>query len=203
MYADEVGGEGGHRYVLMCLVALQDPGLTIFPTHRLLSGLDDDRRVALREAIRRDWDVEEVSDDELEPAPGDRVRIGYLDAYHRRPLRLTLKDQAIADAALPGKPAAYRRLDTAVTEALLLEGALGMSEDDISHLRGLDYARSTSEARERVLAGEVQAALFMGATPVELVREVAASGEVMPPKSTYFFPKVLTGLVFNPLGDGA
>jgi uncharacterized protein (DUF1015 family) len=201
VYADEVGGEGGHRYVLMCLVALQDPGLTIFPTHRLLTGLDDDRRVAPCAAIRRDWDVEEVGEDELEPAPNGRVAIGYLDAYHRRPLRLTLKDPAIADAALPGKPAAYRRLDTAVTEALLLEGALGMSEDDISHFRGLDYARSTAQARERVLAGDVQAALFMGPAPVDLVRDVAAAGEVMPPKSTYFFPKVLTGLLFNPLGD--
>jgi uncharacterized protein (DUF1015 family) len=86
-----------------------------------------------------------------------------------------------------------------VLEALLLDGALGMTEDDISHLRGLDYARSTAEARERVLRGDVRAGFFMGATPVELVREVAAAGEVMPPKSTYFFPKVLTGLVFNPL----
>jgi uncharacterized protein (DUF1015 family) len=203
VYAEEVGGEGGHRYVMMCLVALQDPGLTIFPTHRLLTGLDDDRRVALRDAIRRDWEVEEVGEDELEPEPDGRVRIGYLDAYHRRPLRLTLKDPAIADAALPGKPDAYRRLDTAVTEALLLEGALGMSEDDISHFRGLDYARSAAIARDRVLNGDAQAALFMGPAPVELVREVAAAGEVMPPKSTYFFPKVLTGLLFNPLGDDA
>jgi uncharacterized protein (DUF1015 family) len=199
VYAEELGGEGPHREVLMCLVSLGDPGLTIFPTHRLLTGLDDDRRVALREAIRRDWDVEEVAEEELEPAPGDAVRIGYLDAHHGRPLRLTLKDAAIADAALPGKPPAYRRLDTAVTEALLLQGALGMSEDDISHLRGLDYARSTREARERVRSGDVQAGLFMGAAPVGLVREVAAAGEVMPPKSTYFFPKVPTGLLFNPL----
>jgi uncharacterized protein (DUF1015 family) len=198
-YAGEVGGEGPHRHVLMCLVSLRDPGLTIFPTHRLLTGLDDARRVALRDAIRRDWEIAEVSDDELEPAPDGRVRIGYLDARHGRPLSLTLKDPAIAGAALPGKPAAYRRLDTAVTEALLLQGALGMSEEDISHLRGLDYARSTAEARERVRSGDVQAGLFMGAAPVELVREVAAAGEVMPPKSTYFFPKVLTGLLFNPL----
>jgi uncharacterized protein (DUF1015 family) len=205
VYAEEIGGVGGHRYVLMCLVALQDPGLTIFPTHRLLTGMDDPRRVALRDAIRRDWDVEEVTEEELEPAPAadGRVRIGYFDAHHRRPLRLTLKDPAIADAALPGKPAAYRRLDTAVAEALLLQGALGMSEDDISHFRGLDYARSTVEARERVRSGDVQAGLFMGPAPVELVREVAAAGEVMPPKSTYFFPKVLTGLLFNPLGADA
>jgi len=199
VYADEVGGDGGHRHVLMCLVSLRDAGLTIFPTHRLLSGLDDERRAALRDAIRHDWEVEEVSADELEPAPDGRVRIGYLDAHHGRPLRLTLKDPAIADAALPGKPPAYRRLDTAVTEALLLKRALGMSEDDISHLRGLHYARSTEEARERVSTGDVQAGLFMGAAPVELVREVAAAGEVMPPKSTYFYPKVPTGLLFNPL----
>jgi uncharacterized protein (DUF1015 family) len=199
VYAEEVGGDGPHRHVLMCLVSLSDPGLTIFPTHRLLTGLDDERRVALREAIRRDWDVEEVAEDALEPGPDGGVRLGYLDAHHGRPLRLTLKDPAIADAALPGKPRAYRRLDTAVTEALLLEGALGMTEDDISHLRGLDYARSTDEARERVRSGDVQAGLFMGAAPVELVREVAAAGEVMPPKSTYFFPKVPTGLLFNPL----
>jgi uncharacterized protein (DUF1015 family) len=199
VYADEVGGDGPHRHVLMCLVSLRDPGLTIFPTHRLLTGLDDDRRVALREAIRRDWEIEEVAEDALEPDADGGVRIGYLDAHHGRPMRLTLKDPAIADAALAGKPPAYRRLDTAVTEALLLEGALGMSEDDIAHLRGLEYARSTTEARERVRTGDVQAGLFMGAAPVELVREVAATGEVMPPKSTYFFPKVPTGLLFNPL----
>jgi uncharacterized protein (DUF1015 family) len=201
VHADEVGGDGPHRHVLMCLVSLGDPGLTIFPTHRLLTGLDDARRVALREAIRRDWEIEDVAEDALapEPAADGQVRIGYLDAHHGRPLRLTLKDPAIASAALPGRPEPYRRLDTAVTEALLLEGALGMSEDDISHLRGLEYARSTGEARERVRTGDVQAGLFMGPAPVELVREVAAAGEVMPPKSTYFYPKVPTGLLFNPL----
>jgi len=198
-YAQEIGGEGPHRHTLMCLVSMSDPGLTIFPTHRLLTGLDDARRVVLREAIRGDWEIEEVGDDELEPPQDDRVRIGFLDAHHGRPLRLTLKDPAIADAALPGKPDAYRRLDTAVTEALLLQGALGMSEDDIAHLRGLDYARSTADARERIRSGDVQAGLFMGPAPVTLVRAVAAAGEVMPPKSTYFFPKVLTGLLFNPL----
>jgi uncharacterized protein (DUF1015 family) len=193
--------EGGAGHVLMCLVALQDPGLTVFPTHRLVSGLDQPRREALRAAIERDWEVAPVGPDELEPTgDGDgRVRIGYYDAHHRRPLMLTLRDQAIADAALPGRPEAYRRLDTAVLEALVLTGPLGMSEDDISHFRGLDYARSTAQARERVESGEAEAAFFMRGTPVSQVRDVAAAGESMPPKSTYFFPKVLTGMVFNPL----
>jgi uncharacterized protein (DUF1015 family) len=201
VYADELGGEGAHRYVLMCLVALQDQGLTVFPTHRLLTGLSDDRRTALREAITRDWEMTEVSAEELEPEPSAdaTIRVGYLDAHHRRPLMLTLRDPAIADAALPGMPEPYRRLDTAVVEALLLKGALGMSEDDISHLDGLDYARDTEQARARVEAGEAEAALFMSPTPVDRVRDVAAAGVNMPPKSTYFFPKVLTGMIFNPL----
>ena len=162
----------------MCLVALQDPGLTVFPTHRLLTGLDDDKRQALREAIQRDCEMTEIDADDLQPtaAADGRIALGYLDAHHRRPLRLTLKDQAIADAALPDMPEPYRRLDTAVLEALILKGALGMSEDDISHLHGLDYARDTAEARERVEAGEADAAFFMRPTPVEQVRDVAAAG---------------------------
>jgi uncharacterized protein (DUF1015 family) len=200
VFRDETGA--GH--VLMCLVALQDPGLTVFPTHRLVTGLDQGRREALRAAIERDWEAAPVAPEALEPegdgggGPG-RVQIGYYDAHHRRPLMLTLRDQAIADAALPGRPEAYRRLDTAVLEALILQGALGMTEDDISHFNGLDYARTAEQARERVDAGEAEAAFFMRGTPVSQVRDVAAAGESMPPKSTYFFPKVLTGMVFNPL----
>jgi uncharacterized protein (DUF1015 family) len=195
VHRDETGAE----HVLMCLVALQDPGLTVFPTHRLVSGLDQARREALRAAIERDWEAAPVEPGALEPEGDGPVRIGYYDAHHRRPLMLSLRDQAIADAALPGRPEPYRRLDTAVLEALILQGALGMSEDDISHFNGLDYARTAAEARARVDAGEAEAAFFMRATPVSQVRDVAAAGESMPPKSTYFFPKVLTGMVFNPL----
>jgi uncharacterized protein (DUF1015 family) len=191
--------EGGAGHVLMCLVALQDPGLTVFPTHRLLTGLDDGRREALRDTIQRDFEVEPVDAAQLEPDGDGPVRMGYLDAHHRRPLMLTLRDPEIAAAALPDKPAPYRALDTAVLEAVVLEGALGMSEDDISHLNGLDYARNADQARDQVESGAAEAAFFMGATPVERVRDVAATGESMPPKSTYFFPKVLTGMVFNPL----
>ena len=203
VYADEVGGEGDHRYVLMLLVALEDPGLLVFPTHRLLTGLKDDaeKQIAIRDTARRDFEIEELDDPkQLEPPPGnERVAFGYMDSFFKRPFRFTLKDQSIADAALAGTPEPYRRLDTAVLEAVILRGALHMSEDDISHLRGLDYSKSLADAIERVESGDADAGFFMRATPVEQVREVAATGESMPPKSTYFYPKVPTGLVFNNL----
>jgi uncharacterized protein (DUF1015 family) len=199
-YAEEIGGEGEHRYVLMCLVAMEDPGLTVFPTHRLVSGLDPNRREALAETLRRDFDIAEVAREEIAPPPGaGPLQLGYIDSHSQRPVRLTLKDQAVADAALSDRSNAYRHLDTGVLEALLLKGALGMSDEDIAHFNGLFYARDTAEALSMVASGEYDAAFLMRPTPVEAVRDVAAAGENMPPKSTYFFPKLLTGLLFNPL----
>ncbi len=202
-YAEEIGGEGAHRYVLMCLVALQDHGLTVFPTHRLVNGLRDDSaaQVALADALRAAFDIQEIAAEDL--VPGRRRRRAPAHGLHGQPLRrafrLTLKDQAIADAALPGMPEPYRRLDTAVARGARPQGPLGLTEDDISHLRGLGYARSFAEARELVESGTYDVGFFLGATPVEHVQEVAAAGVNMPPKSTYFFPKVLTGLLINPL----
>ncbi|MFZ1155479.1 MAG: DUF1015 domain-containing protein [Solirubrobacteraceae bacterium] len=199
-YADELGGDGEHRYVLMCLVALEDPGLTVFPTHRLVRGLDRERQEALRESLRRDFEIVEVALEQIAPDPGSGpLQLGYIDSHHQQAYRLTLKDQAIADAALPGFSEAYRSLDTGVLEALLLKGALALTEEDISHFNGLFYARSTEEAVSLVRCGEYDAAFLMRPTPVSQVRDVAASGENMPPKSTFFYPKLLTGLLFNPL----
>jgi uncharacterized protein (DUF1015 family) len=200
VYADEVGGEGEHRYVLMCLVALQDSGLTVFPTHRLIRDTTRQSQEALATTLRELFAIEEIDQADLRPPDGDGpLTMGYIDSYFKRAFRLTLKDQASADRALPDMPEAYRHLDTAVLEALVLNGPLGLSEDDIAHLEGLGYSRTDDEALQLVLSGEYDAAFFLRSTPIEQVRAIAAAGVNMPPKSTYFFPKVPTGMLFNPL----
>jgi len=204
-YAEEVDAAGTaagaeHRYILMCLVALEDPGLTVFPTHRLVNKLDEPRRAALADALQRDFEIAEVPVEQLAPRPADgALQLGYVSSRDERCYRLTLRDQAIADAALSGHSDAYRHLDTGVLETLLLKGALGLSDDDISHFNGLFYARDVDEALRFVRSGEYDAAFVMRPTPIEQVRDIAAAGENMPPKSTFFFPKLLTGLLFNPL----
>jgi len=201
VYADEVGGDGEHRYVLMNLVAMEDEGLTVFPTHRLVTDTTAETQEALAASLREHFDTAELgSTDELPPAQGDGpLELGYLDAHFKRPFRLTLKDQAIADEALAQFPAAYRRLDTAVLEALLLKGPLGLTDDDIDHQHGLTYSRTDDEAIDMVTSGKADVAFFLRPNPVRQVQEIAATGVNMPPKSTYFFPKVPTGLLFNPL----
>ncbi len=194
-YAEEIGGDGPHRYTLMCLVSLDDPGLTVFGTHRLLFGHDPER---LERALRNHFEVTEVAEDEVDPAQARGVGVfGFLD--RSRSLRLRLRDPAPLDALLGDRSQAYRRLDAAILEELVLKEALGMSAEDIAAKRGLGYAKGIDQARAAIRDGAFDAAFLLRPTPVSQVREVAAAGETMPPKSTFFYPKLLTGIVFNPL----
>ncbi len=203
VYASEIGGEGAHNYTLMCLVSLDDPGLTVFGTHRLLGGLSGDgaKQEALAAAIREHFDLEEVAESDLDPAGSDGVGVfGYIDSHFRRGFRLRLKDPSTLAALLPDRSQAYRSLDAAMLEELIFKLALGMSAADVEAKRGIGYAKSLSEALGSLSEdGAYQAAFLLRPTPIEQVRAVAAAGETMPPKSTFFFPKVLTGLAFNPL----
>jgi uncharacterized protein (DUF1015 family) len=199
-YADEVGGEGDHRYVLMCLVSMSDPGLTVFPTHRLVGRLEAKRRARLEQELERDFEVDEIDADSVVPESENsgRPTYGYLD-QRGRALRLRLGSPDVVDRALADHSPSYRSLDTAVLEKLVLEDALGLTEDDISHQHGLAYARDLTQARELLETGDYELAFLLRPTPIAQVEAVAAAGETMPPKSTYFYPKLLSGLLFNPL----
>jgi uncharacterized protein (DUF1015 family) len=202
-YRDEIGGEGRHNYTLMSLTGLDDPGLTVFPTHRLLSGFADnpERQQALGGGLRRLFDAEEVPRERIDPAGEEGVGVfGLYDAFHKRAFRLRLKDTAELDSLLEGQPEAYRRLDSAILETLVLKGLTGMSDHEIDERQGLEYAKSVTEALDRVDGGDYDVAFILRPVPVEQVKAVAETEANMPPKSTYFFPKVMTGFAFNPVG---
>ena len=189
----------------MALTGLSDPGLTVFPTHRLLSGIADDpeRQQRLGKGLRELFDVDEVADRGARShRRGGRRRL--------RPLRLPPQAAASGcasrtrdrrlDEQLAGKPEAYRRLDAAILETLVLKGIAGMSEEDILAKRGIGYAKNVEDSLALLEDGSYDVAFILRPIPVDQVRAICESDENMPPKSTYFFPKVLTGLVFNPVG---
>jgi uncharacterized protein (DUF1015 family) len=201
-YRDEIGGEGPHNYTLMALTGLDDPGLTVYPTHRLLSGFaaDPERQRRLGSGLRELFEVSEVGVDGLDPAGEQGVGVfGLYDDFHKQGYRLRLKDTAELDRLLEGKPEAYRRLDSAILETLVLKGLAGMSEEDITERNGLEYAKSIPDALALIEHGGYEVAFIQRPVPIEQVRAVAATDENMPPKSTYFFPKVMTGIAFNPV----
>jgi uncharacterized protein (DUF1015 family) len=201
-FRDEVGGEGAHNYTLMSLTGLDDPGLTVFPTHRLLSGFADDpeKQQRLGNGLRELFEAEEVPREAIDPNGEDGVGVfGLYDSFHKRAFRLRLKDVAELDRRLEGKPEAYRRLDSAILETLVLKGLAGMSDHDIDERDGLEYAKSVPAALEMVDEADYDVAFIQRPVPVEQVKAVAETDENMPPKSTYFFPKVMTGFAFNPV----
>lgn len=201
-FRDEVGGEGPHNYTLMSLTGLDDPGLLVFPTHRLLSGFADnpERQQALGNGLRELFEVTEVDREEIDPAGEDGVGVfGLYDAFHKRAFRLRLKDLGEVDRRLEGMPEAYRRLDSAILETLVLKGLAGMSDHDIDERDGLEYAKTVDDALRMVDEGEYDVAFIQRGVPVEQVKDICNTDAVMPPKSTFFFPKVMTGFAFNPV----
>jgi uncharacterized protein (DUF1015 family) len=200
-FRDEVGGEGLHDYTLMALTGLDDPGLTVFPTHRLLALGDEEAQRRLGGGVRKLFDATEVAQEQIDPTGEEGVGVfGLYDRHHRTAYRLRLKAEAREelDRRLAGKPEAYRRLDSAILETLVLKGLAGMSDEDIDARRGLEYAKSVPDALAQLEHG-YDVAFVLRPVPIEQVRAVAATEENMPPKSTYFFPKVMSGFAFNPV----
>ena len=199
-YRDEVGGEGDHDYTLMALTGLDDPGLTVFPTHRLLSGFaaDPERMAAFGAGMRELFESVAVEREAVDPGGEDGVGVfGLYDSFHKQAYRLRLKDVADLDRRLEGKPEAYRRLDSAILETLVLKGLAGMSDHDIDERNGLEYAKSVDDALAMVDEGGFDVAFIQRGVPVEQVKDICNTDAVMPPKSTFFFPKVMTGMVFS------
>jgi uncharacterized protein (DUF1015 family) len=94
------------------------------------------------------------------------------------------------------------RLDVTVLHTDIFENLLGMTEADFTQQSRIDYASDPRLALERVASGSHAAAFLLNPTPPEEVMSVARSGGVMPQKSTYFHPKLLTGLTFHPFDTG-
>ena len=111
----------------------------------------------------------------------------------------TLKDLSVLDGLLPGLSEASKSLDVTVLHTLVLEKLFGIDKENMANQVNLTYTRSFQEAVESVEKGESQCAFILNPTRVAEIRDVAAAGEKMPQKSTYFYPKLITGLVMNPL----
>jgi uncharacterized protein (DUF1015 family) len=191
-------------WVMAVLVNAAQEQLEIRPTHRLLRRVAADRLRALVQGPDPLFQAVPVAPEQL----GDRLTD--LRNAEEAVFGLVLPDgegwlligdvDAAADRMRREPTSApARRLDLALLHAALLGDRLGISAADVAGGEALLYTRSEADARARVARGEVAAAILVRPTRLEELTAVAAAGDVMPQKSTYFYPKLLTGMVFYPL----
>jgi len=115
-------------------------------------------------------------------------------------LLLTLKDEDVLDRLITNsRHPSWKKLDVTILHTLLIEKVLRISEKNLAEQKNITYTISGDEAIKDVKAGKYQIALFLNPTKIEDVKDVAAAGEKMPQKSTFFYPKLITGLVMNKL----
>ena len=199
-------GSLGADWIMMVLVNAELAELEIRPTHRLLLDADPE---ALRSLVAGDdplFDALPVAPEALAAAlderrDGDEPAFGLVlpgdDGY----LLVGDPDGPGRTASTRGLGRAVRALDLSALHVALLGDRLGISAEDVAAGRRLAYTRDEADARARVARGEAKAAILVRPTRMEQLAEVASAGEVMPQKSTYFYPKLLTGMVFNSLED--
>lgn len=195
---------GAHRYVLSFLCGMSDPGLVIYPTHRLVHGIAGFSLPTFLQLVAEFFEVTDLETDvpsavrRLAEAGGPSHHAFLLAASDRRLRLLTLRDgvDTAHVHALPKNPT-LRALDVSMLHGLLLQHVLGLSQESQERQVNLRYVKDSRMAVEQVFAGEAQLGFLLNPTPMWQVRAVAEAGEVMPQKSTYFFPKLASGLVVN------
>ena len=198
-------------FVLMHLVPADDPGLAILSTHRIIRRPLANAGAGFTAALARHFRIAAYPVAAGDPTPALRRA---LDDLARRGsagtacavyaggtdvLALELTDQATTQVLLAeGRAPAFATLDVAVLHRLLVEGILGVPASSHGD-DAIQYTRDATHAFAEVAAGNASVALFLNAPRVDQVQAVAMAGERMPQKSTFFYPKVLSGLVINPL----
>lgn len=199
-YRNELGEiDPGHpaNYKMITLVNIDDPGLVVLPTHRLIMNLPDLNLEEFLKKTNKYFDIKKtdratiVRDMETQE-PGTFGFYSTITAYILR-----LKSPAVLKKMLTDRSDAYRGLDVAILHNVLIEKVLGVEPDKIEdHVR---YERGAEETMKRVDTGEFQIGLLMNPTKPGQVKEVAENRERMPQKSTDFFPKLVSGLVLYDL----
>ncbi len=191
--------QASHEFVMMTLVNMNDPGLLVLPTHRVVHSLESFSVDEFQNASRTFFEVEEI-DSAIDAARAtallrDRSRAGtaLLAVTTSRALILH-SPKAAGVQLLTGLSARQQALDVVQLHKCLLEGVLKLSEESIRNQQNLSYLRDASEALTQVRTGAANIAFLMNPCPVAQVRDVAFAGEVMPQKSTDFYPKLLSGL---------
>ncbi|HEX3660891.1 MAG TPA: DUF1015 domain-containing protein [Acidobacteriaceae bacterium] len=187
---------------MMTFINMDSEGLVVLPTHRVVFGLAGFAAGTLLEKARPYFEIEDLAERDAAAAVARlgtvQERAAFVAVTGQGWYLLTAKPAAIAEA-LHHVGVRQRKLDVVQLHELILEKLLGISPEAIRDQTHLRYLRDAAEAADAVTRGEANAAFLINPVTLEQLREVAFAGEVMPQKSTDFYPKMLSGLAMYAL----
>ena len=210
-YRDEQRAQGGnpadaaYEWLPMTFFNMHSPALTVLPTHRVVQRLHVFSSAKFFQQASEFFDIEPAPSDSeafagaLTEAGRSRLSIGVATDGGRRHALLRLKDNNLASVMSDLSPR-QRTLDVVILHRLLIEGCLGVTEDAVKHETNIAYVRDFDAALSAVANG-AQVAFLLNPVRLEQMRDIVYEGNVMPQKSTDFYPKVLSGLVLYSLSE--
>lgn len=202
--AGSINEEAPYEYVMMTLVSLDDPGLVVLPTHRMIRNLESFDAPAFITQLSEHFEISEVAPDALTQSVETLFSKGHAFGLciGQKAYTVMLKPDAKPEELITTpSSAALKNLDVTLLHSLILERYLGIGSKQMSAQSNLTYTRSVDEAIRLVDEGTYQMAFLMNPTRVSEVRAIAASGEKMPQKSTFFYPKLLAGMIIRLIAD--
>ena len=192
-------------FQMIYLVDMEHPGLVVFPTHRLVRDLSYfDKEKVLADCneyfeITKYDNTENMEETLAQQYNAGKKAFGFY-CGNGEWYMLVLKNLDIMSEMLPSLSEASQQLDVSVLHTLILEKIFGIDKENMANQINLTYTKFFEEAISTVDSGEFQCSFVLNPTRVTEIRDVAAAGEKMPQKSTYFYPKMITGMVMNDLG---
>lgn len=205
-------GEEPYNYVMMYLSNMDDEGMTIWPTHRVVHSLKDFNAESFLAECAKYFDINEFAYGASNEAKKREEFLKKLETSNRTAFGLhirrtdsyyvlTIKSADIMDRVFGSTiPDVFKELDVTVLHSLVFSKILGMTQDAQEKQQNLIYLKSSEEALSAMKDDTNQLVFLLNPTKIEQVKAVAEAGSVMPQKSTYFYPKLLTGLTINLLG---
>lgn len=192
-------------FQMIYLVDMEHPGLVVFPTHRLVRDLPDFDKEKVLDGCREYFDVTQYSGTEnmeselAKQYDAGKKAFGFY-CGNGEWYMLVLKNIEVMSEMLPDLSQPSQQLDVSVLHTLVLEKIFGIDKENMANQINLTYTKFFSEAVSAVDGKKAQCSFVLNPTRVTEIRDVAAAGEKMPQKSTYFYPKMITGMVMNDLG---
>ena len=193
-------------YQMMYLVDMQHPGLVVFPTHRMVRDLESFDKDEVLKGCEEYFDITKftsvgnINSELSKQYKQGKKAFGFYCGKGEWYL-LVLKDIEVMADVLPDLSEASQQLDVSVLHSLILEKTMGIDKENMANQINLTYTKFFEEAIMKVDKGEFQCSFILNPTRVTEIRDVAAAGEKMPQKSTYFYPKMITGMVMNDLNE--